>query len=417
VDPTDLSSAGWAVVFAKNTPTEVRDALEPLIAHRRSSIPPDRCKVLEYKPGQNREDWLGSHRANGYDVEPDRMPYYLLLVGTPRDIPFEFQYLLDIDYGVGRLAFATPGDYGRYAESVVAYEAADSVPNDREVAFWGTRHQNDGATALSCDHLIAPLHEGLPATDGGYAQPPFTERLGYRARCFKGKDATRANLLEMLHGREARQAVLVTASHGLGWPIGHSIQQAAQGGLVCQDWPGVGSIARDHYLTASDVTDDARVLGLVAFFFATYGAGSPAFDAFLANSSRGPMAVADEPFVAALPQRLLSHPQGAALAVVGHVERAWGYSVRPTDRARRLLPFRNFLGRVLAGEPVGHATKDFSERYAMLSVELLNKLDAVQPGPRPTDRELVGTWVERNDGRSYCMLGDPAVRLRNDLIR
>ena len=57
------------------------------------------------------------------------------------------------------------------------------------------------------------------------------------------------------------------------------------------------------------------------------------------------------PFVAALPQRLLTHPGGGALAVIGHVERAWGYSIRPVGLGNRLLPFRNLLGRVLRGEP------------------------------------------------------------------
>jgi hypothetical protein len=34
---------------------------------------------------------------------------------------------------------------------------------------------------------------------------------------------------------------------------------------------------------------------------------------------------------------------------------------------------------------------------------------------RPTDRDLVACWLERNDAQNYILLGDPAVRIREDL--
>ena len=40
VDPTDVSQAGWAVVFTPDTPAEVRDAMQPLIAHRQKQFEP-----------------------------------------------------------------------------------------------------------------------------------------------------------------------------------------------------------------------------------------------------------------------------------------------------------------------------------------------------------------------------------------
>ena len=58
------------------------------------------------------------------------------------------------------------------------------------------------------------------------------------------------------------------------------------------------------------------------------------------------------------------------LAVFGHVERAWGYSIRPRCLGPRLLPFRNLISRVLKGEPVGHATKDLSDRFTAASAQL-----------------------------------------------
>ncbi len=108
--------------------------------------------------------------------------------------------------------------------------------------------------------------------------------------------------------------------------------------LLCQDWAGFGQVSPAHYVTAAEVTDAANVRGLVAFLLACYGAGTPATDNFLTERNRGPVAVASSPFGAALPQRLLSHPNGGALAVVGHVERACGYSIRSSRPTAQIGP-------------------------------------------------------------------------------
>jgi hypothetical protein len=418
VEPTIVAQAGWAIVFAKDTSEEVRAALQPLVAHRRTHVPPDRGKVLEYRPGEAWKDWLKRHGAYPGSLAPTRMPYYVLLVGDPTAIPFEFQYLLDVEYAVGRLAFDRPEQYRQYAESIVAYETATTLPNGKEVVYWGTRHPTDRATQLSADYLIAPLALGKTAT-GDPHEPAIADALSYRSQCLKGRDATRSSLSEVLHAHGAAlpPAMLFTASHGLGWPKKHKQQWPAQGALLCQDWTGFGSVQPGHYLAAADLTDDARVHGLVAFLFACYGAGTPAVDNFLEDCAGGPKPIAEQPFVAALPQRLLSHPQGTALAVIGHVDRAWGYSIRPPGVGPQLQPFRNFIGRVLGGEPVGHAMKDFSEKYATLSTELLSNLDDSQTGPRSTDEELAWMWIERNDAQNYVVLGDPAVRLRVNLLK
>jgi hypothetical protein len=112
--------------------------------------------------------------------------------------------------------------------------------------------------------------------------------------------------------------------------------------------------------------------------------------------------------VSALARRLLA---ARALAVIGHVDQAPGYSIRPPGV--QLLPFRNLLGRLLAGEPAGHATLDFSRRYATALVDLMNQLDPARLGTAaPDDLEVAMDWVARNDAQNYILLGDPAVRLR-----
>jgi hypothetical protein len=441
VEPTDLAQAGWAVVFAPDTPAEVRAALEPLLAHRRGRIPPDRCKVLEYRPGEGMRQWLQRNGASPGQVSPTRVPYYVLLAGAPDAIPFDFQYLLDIEYAVGRVAFDRPEQYRQYAEGVVAYETAAAVPNGKEVVYWATRHNDQDATQMSADSLVTPLCQGVPADGDQQEEQAVTKRLGYRSRLLKGNDATKASLQEVLHapGAAAPPALLFTASHGLGWPRNHPAHKGAQGALLGQDFPVgdplAGAVQPDDYLAAVDVRDDARVHGLVAFLFACFGAGTPEFNNFLYEGDWGinflfdrsqrPERIAERPFVAPLPQRLLSHPRGGALAVLGHVERAWGYSIRPLDAnfqpvanvGPQLSPFRNCVGRILKGEPVGHATKDISDKYAILAAELLGKLDRGVGEPLPGDAELAWTWVERNDARNYVLLGDPAARLRADLLQ
>jgi hypothetical protein len=418
VDPTNVARAGWALVFSTQTPPEVKAALEPLLAHRRRTVPPDRCKVLEHRPGEGMKTWLQRYGVVSGNVQPTRVPYYVTLVGPPEHIPFQFQYLLDIEYAVGRLAFDKPEHYAHYAQSVIDYEMAAAVPTSREVAFWGPRHLADRSTQLSADYLIKPLANGIPAQGDDGETPPITGGYKFRQRVACAANASKAALAEMLNANNgARPSILFTASHGVGFPKGDPRQLPAQGALLCQDWPGFGAMSEAHYLSSRDVSDDARVHGLVAFFFACYGAGTPALDNFMMNRNQEPLPIADTPFVASLPQRLLAHPNGSALAVVGHVERAWGYSIRPPGVGAQLTPFRNFLGRVMAGEPVGHATKDFSEKYAVLSADLLSKLDKASGNPPPKDDELAWAWVERNDAQNYVVLGDPAARLRESILR
>ena len=420
VEPTDLTQAGWGIVFATDTPAEVREALQPLIAHRRSQIDPSRCKQLDYQSGEGMKSWLKRHGVYPGSVAPTKVPYYLLLVGEPLSIPFQFQYLLDIEYAVGRICFDRPTQYRQYADSVIAYETAATIATNRELVFWGVRTPLDPATQLSADHLITPLVEGVPAKGDQPEEPPIATEMKYAQRCFKGKEATKSNLLDVLQarGEAKRPAMLFTASHGMGWKLGHEQQRTAQGALLCQDWPRLGSpVKPEHLLAATDISDDARLHGLVAFLFACYAAGTPAHDNFLKDRSHGPVLIAEKPFVAALPQRLLSHPNGGALAVLGHVERAWGYSIKPPGNSSQLQPFRNLIARILDGEPVGHTTKDFSDKYAALSTELLSRLDETEPGDKPGETELALTWIERNDAQNYIMLGDPAVRIRTDLLR
>jgi hypothetical protein len=109
-------------------------------------------------------------------------------------------------------------------------------------------------------------------------------------------------------------------------------------------------------------------------------------------------------------------PQRRRAGGLGPCRTGLGYSIKPPGVGTQLQPFRNLIGRILSGEPGGNSTKDFSDKYAALSAELLSKLDETQPGGKPEGKDLAWTWIERNDAQNYVVLGDPAVRVRVDQL-
>jgi hypothetical protein len=410
VHPENVAEAGWAVVFCVDEDDDVEAALAPLIEHRRQQVGDARTRVLDYRPGERWPDWLGRHGTAPGNVDPDKVPYYVLIVGGPARIPFSFQYLLDIEYAVGRLDFEDADSYERYVAALLEYERSNATPHDMTAAFFATRHEFDGATQLSADSLVTPLAESFQP--GGR----FVKAVpGYRIDRTVGEPATKAALGEILAGAGVAgpPALLFSATHGMGgWPPGHADQAARHGALLCQDWPGVGRISAEQYFAAADLEEDARVHGLVAFFFACYSAGTPQLDDFTHKPGELPPTIATEPFVAQLPKALLSHPKGGALAVIGHIERAWGYSFVSGGQAQ-LLPFQNAVGRILLGQPVGHAMRDFNEKYAALSANVSDVVRSIEFGGKVfEDAPLASLWTERNDAQNYVVLGDPAAALK-----
>ncbi|TLN17674.1 hypothetical protein FDZ74_07325, partial [bacterium] len=60
-DWSEPAEAGWAVVFHQAEDPRVREALQPLIDHRRGQIDPARVRVLEYQEGESKQEWLARY--------------------------------------------------------------------------------------------------------------------------------------------------------------------------------------------------------------------------------------------------------------------------------------------------------------------------------------------------------------------
>ena len=403
-----LEDAGWGVIFPRESDSKIRKALRPLHDCRKvtaAARADGRFREMwgeeGYAKGESMRDFLLRHGAEFGATDPRQMPYYLLLVGGPHETSFSFQYDLDVRHAVGRLDFDTPEEYAAYAESVVAAEKAwSSTPSPMRSLALFCPPNPDGVSVRLKDELVAGLKNR-------FSSVPMP---GCSVRSIADDGATRESLCDLLGGNGTPD-VLFTACHGLVFPPDHALQREKQGALYCLNRTGATPL--DSSVSAAEVSNQARLHGLISFHYACHSAGTPELE-LNDFSSRARAREANRPFTTRLPQRILGHPNGGALAAIGHVSRAWTYSFSGFGNAPHLNTFEDVLHRLLRGETVGRALELFNFRHAEMAAELLNlqELEELEPAAGERDVELATLYCAAKDARNYVVLGDPAVRLQ-----
>ena len=397
IDASDVSTAGWGLILPADGGTEMREALRPLIERRRAQAG-ERYREFECRRSESASGFLARHGMGPGPADPDRVPYYLLLVGGLDAFPLEFQSQLDVQYAVGRVAFDSPDGYRHYAERVVRAEDAGSPAERIDLVAPGSA--DDQPAQLMMHWLIEPLASALR----GRGMPVETTL---------GLAPTKECLMALLT-REGTPGLIFFAGHGVGFPNGDSRQAAHQGALLCANWPGPvrwrGALPPEFYISGDDIPE-ACPGASIAVLYASYSAATPKHDAFAQQLRREQGTTSPRPLVAGLPQQLLGCPGEGPLAVIGMADRVWGWALNGVRAQGPTVLIRSLLVGLLDGQRVGAAMEVVAQQYAELAAALSGELEDRQYGKQSDEEWLVDLWTAFNDARAMVLLGDPAVRL------
>jgi hypothetical protein len=413
-DPMDLRQAGFTVLLPSDVDPAIREALKPLLELRQSQVNDDKLfQIFEggkgVRAGQGPGSWAAERGVSlAAPVSPPRgVPYYMLIVGSPQQIPFEFQAQLDLQWAVGRLHFDKVEDYAAYAQAVVDYEKGVTPVRKKRVALWMPRNAGDIAT---------PLLAGAVGTDflGQGVSTPLGQRRHFEIAPFIGDgQATKSRLADIFRGTidGGAPAIVFTGSHGAEWPIADpDVQRRRQGALVTQEWSRGQPLQPEHYFSGEDLPADTDVRGLFAFVFACFGGGCPDKDSYYFNADGSNVALTPAPIVASLPQALLAR---GALAVIAHVDRAFSYGFEDIMGTPQEQLLRSPLELLMKGQRAGLAADPLNLQWSTLAAQLGLALGGNLPGnPQPTSGLVANLYIARDDARNYIVLGDPAVKLR-----
>jgi hypothetical protein len=411
----------WTYLISNKDPLKdkIISTIRPL-AEFREMIKPDEPLIFNDEQPDKWNDWFEQVYKKGDPMsEP---PHYVLIIGTPELIPFDFQSFLGIAASVGRLDFSSPEEdfiasLQAYVEKLIrienkANEGYASVKSDATIFApdWGPKDP----THYSHFYMADPLANKIKSN------------FGFTTNTIMSINATKTKLKGSL--MTSKSALIYTASHGIGDPKGKlKVQKKKNGSILCQP-TGNEKQPEELAFTSDDVpANNVPFLeGSVVFQFACFGYGTPKVSTYNRWLDKNPKINSEENFVSALPKRLLAHPMGP-IAYIGHVDLAWlhGFddpnipnlpAIEDTPWHARMGPFYKAI-EVLLGKrnPVGRAMRTMSEQYLRYSTVFVDRATLAEEGIYPKNdsarKRLTDDFITFNDARNYLILGDPAARL------
>jgi hypothetical protein len=403
IDADRLVDSGWGVITPissdPNTIAGRLKDLEPLLKWRQDSAG-ERYKELEYRPEETAAAFIARHGLRPGFTDPERLPYYLLIVASPEEIPFSFQTSLCESYLGGRLWFDDRLGFRSYAQKLVEYEQR-AANYGRSVTFFGPANPDDPASSFIAYNLLRPLFERVQR-----------ESVDWQTTLIEPGSATKARLRQAL--LEERTRLLITSGGGAVFAPDNPRQRSQQGGLVCQDWPGPlkwsGELSPEFLLTGEDIPSEADLSGMIGFHMSDYSLGTPTRSEAQAMLFDDIPQLTGQPFIAHLPQRMLAN---GALGTVGLADKFWnvGFPNLTLFTPDTLVIAESCLSSLLQGDTLGSAMQSFRQRAVELASQLSMLREEAQFGKSVDSQEMVTTWATLSTLNNLLVFGDPAVRL------
>ncbi|HEX7184096.1 MAG TPA: hypothetical protein VF756_19860 [Thermoanaerobaculia bacterium] len=415
-EPVDLRDwrkpeVGWGLVLPENEQISVADraagadAPEPIrkLLADRAGAP-----VFRYRPDlQNRflrryytdraaQDVAISGSPRG--TAPGKLPWYLLLCGSPEALPWDLQYVLNTAAFVGRLDLDDEG-LARYVDALIG-DWAGSACRPEQPVVWAVDHGPSDITFLMRQSIAEPvaklLHDDTQIQDG--------------LRRLAGADATAGALIDTLAARQP--ALVVTTSHGMTGPLNDLDLMAAQLGFLVDD--------RHAALGPDDLLAKWQPDGAIWYAHACCSAGSDARTRYKGLVSEGSSvekiltAVAGlGARVAPLPRKLLG-AEKPLRAFVGHVEPTFDWTLRAetgqvlTSTIQKALYERMYRARP---EPVGMSFEGVYRHVGELLAQWQQAFDGINQGAPGARAAALRSQLTALDRQSMVILGDPTAAI------
>ena len=400
-DATKLSRAGWGVIFAHDADPAIREALRATArSHRRAQAAEEKehyyqeySGVRGYRPGESKQQFLARHGAGPGPADPEKVPYYLLLVGDPGGDPVPLP--VPARRAVRRRPPALRDrwtDYARYARE--RRRGRDRNPRCPRTAGGLLRRAQRGGPG-----------DAVERRSSGQAarrrNSPANRRDG-RSQTLLGEEATKARLGRLLGGAETPPSSSPPAT---AWVFRTATRASWRIKARCsaRTGPAVAVAAcrsrQDFYFAGDDVGDDrppARADRLPLRLLRRRHAALDDF-AHLATGAtewRSPRT----PFSRGCRSGCSATPTAARWRWSATSSGPGAIRSSGSGAGEQLEVFEGTLLRLLRRPPLGRAIEFFNERYAELSSDLSNELEEVKFGKTPDDFELAG-HVDRQQRR------------------